>query len=119
MIGDVILNVLHSVTSLCRNHEVIWSLRYDHIWLLTQPPPHIMPRTSTTDNALKNTKKFEAKKALIHRSPFYRKPLIYYLCDGWPLLAFLALCDLPRKEKTFRKFFENNFRETFFAILSF
>ena len=20
-----------------------------HIWLLTQPPPHIMPRTSTTD----------------------------------------------------------------------
>ena len=29
---------LHSVTSLCRNHDVIWSLRYDHIWLLTQPP---------------------------------------------------------------------------------
>ena len=49
MIGDVILNVLHSVTSLCRNHDVIWSLRYDHIWLLTQPPPPpIMPRTSTT-----------------------------------------------------------------------
>ena len=39
MIGDVILNVLHWVTSLCRNHDVIWSLRYDHIWLLTQPPP--------------------------------------------------------------------------------
>ena len=48
MIGDVILNVLHLVTSLCRNHDVIWNLRYDHIWLLTQPPPPIMPRTSTT-----------------------------------------------------------------------
>ena len=39
MIGDVILNVLHSVTSLCRNHDVIWSPCYDHIRLLTQPPP--------------------------------------------------------------------------------
>ena len=49
MIGDVILIVLHSVTSLCRNHDVIWSPCYDHIRLLTQPPPpHIMPRTFTT-----------------------------------------------------------------------
>ena len=67
MIGDVILNVLHSVTSLCRNHDVTWSPRYDHIRLLTQAsPPPIMPRASTT----RNQRKAHIKKGGVASSEF-------------------------------------------------
>ena len=58
----------------------------------------------------KKAKKFEEKKALIHLSPFSRKG-ISYNCDSWPLCAFSALCNLPRKKKSFNDFFEKHFSQ--------
>ena len=67
----------------------------------------------------KNAKKFKEKKALIHRSPFWRKPLIYYFCDSWPLSVFRHNATFREKRKFSMSFLKLNFEKHFSQILVF
>ena len=52
----------------------------------------------------KNANKFEEKKTLIHRTPFQRKPLIYYFRElvTFRLFGFMRLTE---KKESFQKIF--------------
>ena len=68
-----------------------WSSCYDHVWLLTQPPPPpIMPRTSTTNDAfshfvvkvpIKSNNAKTAIKTLLHHWNIKFGPPIYLVTD--------------------------------------